>query len=41
MNEHRIEYWNKLSSEIEAAITQHNPATAFAIIRRFRSGNKT
>ncbi|CAF5066742.1 unnamed protein product, partial [Rotaria magnacalcarata] len=40
INERQIEYWNKVSSEIETAITQHDPATAYAIIRRFKSGKQ-
>ncbi|CAF4776955.1 unnamed protein product, partial [Rotaria magnacalcarata] len=28
INERQIEYWDKVSSEIETAVTQHDPATA-------------
>ncbi|CAF3715602.1 unnamed protein product [Rotaria socialis] len=34
----QVEYWDELSMEIENAIKQHDPATAYAIIRRLRGG---
>jgi hypothetical protein len=35
----QTEYWNEVSEEIETAIKQHDPATAYAMIRRLRGGN--
>ena len=32
----QTEYWNILGEKIEAAIKQHDPATAYAMIRRLR-----
>jgi exonuclease III len=34
----QVEYWDELSMEIENAIKQHDPATAYAMIRRLRGG---
>ncbi|CAF3935647.1 unnamed protein product [Rotaria sp. Silwood1] len=34
----QVEYWDELSIEIENAIKQHDPATAYAMIRRLRGG---
>ena len=34
----QIEYWDEISIEIEKAIKQHDPATAYAMIRRLRGG---
>jgi hypothetical protein len=36
----QTEYWDEVSEEIEKAIKQHDPATAYAMIRRIRGGNK-
>ena len=36
----QTEYWNGVSLEIETAIKQHDPATAFATIRRLRGGKE-
>ena len=36
----QIEYWDEISLEIETAIQQHDPATAFATIRRLRGGKQ-
>lgn len=35
----QIEYWDEVSGEIEKSIKQHDPATAYAMIRRFHGGN--
>ena len=32
----QLEYWDEISIEIEKAIKQHDPATAYAMIRRLR-----
>ena len=34
----QVEYWAEISEEIETAIKQHDPTTAYAKIRRFRGG---
>ena len=34
----QVEYWDELSLEIENAIKQHDPTTAYAMIRRLRGG---
>ena len=34
----QIEYWDEISLEIENAIKQHDPSTAYAMIRRLRGG---
>lgn len=34
----QIEYWDEISIEIETAIKQHDPSTAYAMIRRLRGG---
>ncbi|CAF4559052.1 unnamed protein product [Rotaria sp. Silwood1] len=34
----QVEYWDELSIEIENAIQQHDPATAYAMVRRLRGG---
>ncbi|CAF4895442.1 unnamed protein product, partial [Rotaria sp. Silwood1] len=34
----QIEYWDELSEEIETVIKEHDPATAYAMIRRLRGG---
>ncbi|CAF3909546.1 unnamed protein product [Rotaria sp. Silwood1] len=34
----QTEYWDELSEEIESAIKEHDPATAYAMIRRLRGG---
>ncbi len=34
----QVEYWDEISAEIEEAIKQHDPATAYAMIRRLRGG---
>ena len=36
----QTEYWDEISLEIETAIQQHDPATAFATIRRLRGGKQ-
>ncbi len=36
----KVEYWDEISMEIETAIKQHDPATAYAMIRRLRGGRK-
>ncbi|CAF1408276.1 unnamed protein product [Didymodactylos carnosus] len=36
----QFEYWDEISCEIENAIKQHDPATAYAMIRRLRGRNK-
>ena len=36
----QTEYWDILSEEIEAAIKQHDPATAYAMIRRLRGSKQ-
>ncbi|CAF3991398.1 unnamed protein product [Rotaria sp. Silwood1] len=36
IDKRQIEYWDELSLEIENAIKQHDTATAYAMIRRFR-----
>ncbi|CAF2121924.1 unnamed protein product [Rotaria magnacalcarata] len=35
----QTEYWDEVTGEIEKAIKQHDPATAYAMIRRLRGGN--
>ena len=34
----QVEYWDEISEEIETAIKHHDPTTAYAKIRRLRSG---
>ncbi|CAF4222130.1 unnamed protein product [Rotaria sp. Silwood2] len=34
----QVEYWDELSIEVENAIKQHDPATAYSMIRRLRGG---
>jgi exonuclease III len=34
----QLEYWDEISMEIETAIKQHDPATAYSMIRRLRGG---
>ncbi|CAF2766848.1 unnamed protein product [Rotaria sp. Silwood2] len=34
----QLEYWDEISLEIENAIKQHDPSTAYAMIRRLRGG---
>ncbi|CAF3383680.1 unnamed protein product [Rotaria sp. Silwood2] len=36
IDKRQIEYWDELGMEIENTIKQHDPATAYAIIRRLR-----
>jgi hypothetical protein len=36
----QIDYWDELSEEIENAIINHDPATAYAIIRRLKGGKQ-
>jgi hypothetical protein len=36
----QTEYWDEISLEIETAIKQHDPATAFATIRQLRGGKQ-
>lgn len=36
----QIEYWDEISKEIETAMKQHDPATAYAMIRRLRGGKQ-
>ncbi|CAF4709499.1 unnamed protein product, partial [Rotaria sp. Silwood2] len=36
IDKRQIEYWGELGMEIENTIKQHDPATAYAIIRRLR-----
>ena len=36
----QTEYWDEVSLEIETAIQQHDPATAFATIRRLSGGKQ-
>ncbi|CAM4859591.1 unnamed protein product [Rotaria socialis] len=38
VEERQIEYWDELSLEIEQAIKQHDPATAYRMIRRLKGG---
>ncbi len=40
VDQRQMEYWDKLSEEIELAIKQHDPATAYAMIRRLRGGKQ-
>lgn len=40
IDKRQIEYWDELSVEIESAIKQHDPATAYAMIRRLRGGRQ-
>ena len=34
----QIDYWDDLSKEIEEAVKQHDPGTAYAMIRRLKGG---
>ena len=36
----QTEYWDEISLETETAIQQHDPASAFATIRRLRGGKQ-
>jgi len=36
----QVEYWDEISEEIETAIKQHDPTTAYAMIRRLRGGDE-
>ena len=38
VEERQIEYWDELSPEIEQAIKQHDPATAYRMIPRLKGG---
>ncbi|CAF4446521.1 unnamed protein product [Rotaria sp. Silwood2] len=38
VGERQVEYWDALSLEIEQAIKQHDPATAYRMIRRLKGG---
>ncbi|CAF4461107.1 unnamed protein product, partial [Rotaria sp. Silwood2] len=38
VRERQVEYWDALSLEIEQAIKQHDPATAYRMIRRLKRG---
>jgi hypothetical protein len=40
VDQRQVEYWDNLSEEIELAIKQHDPATAYAMIRRLRGGKQ-
>jgi hypothetical protein len=37
-DQRQMTYWDEISAEIEAAIKQHDPATAYSMIRRLRGG---
>ncbi|CAF1529412.1 unnamed protein product, partial [Didymodactylos carnosus] len=39
-DQRQTEYWDEVCEEIEGTIKLNDPATAFAIIRRLRGGNK-
>ena len=38
VKERQVEYWDELSLEIEQAIKQHDPSTAYRMIRRLKGG---
>jgi exonuclease III len=38
VKERQVEYWDELSLDIEQAIKQHDPATAYRMIRRLKGG---
>jgi hypothetical protein len=38
IDQRQTTYWDEISEEIEAAIKQHDPETAYAMIRRLRGG---
>jgi hypothetical protein len=40
VNKRQTEYWDELSKEIETAIINHDPATAYAMIRRLKGGKE-
>ncbi len=40
VNKRQTEYWDELSKEIETAIKNHDPATAYAMIRRLKGGKQ-
>jgi hypothetical protein len=40
VDKRQIEYWDELSEEIDQAIKQHDPATAYVMIRRLRGGKQ-
>ncbi|CAF4522848.1 unnamed protein product, partial [Didymodactylos carnosus] len=41
VDQRQVEYWDQLSEEIEAAINQHDPATAYGMIRRLKGGKQS
>ena len=40
VDSHQTEYWDEISREIEASMKQHDPATAYGMIRRLRGGKQ-
>jgi len=40
VDQRQIEYWDELSEEIKQATKKHDPATAYAMIRRLESVKK-
>ncbi|CAF5151515.1 unnamed protein product, partial [Rotaria sp. Silwood1] len=40
VNERQIAYRDELSKEIETAILNHDPASAYAMIRRLKDGQQ-
>ncbi len=40
IDKRKVEYWDGVSKEIETAITNHDPATAYAMIRRLKGGKQ-
>ena len=40
IDQRQTDYWDEISRDIESAIKQHDPATAYAMIRRLRGGKQ-